>query len=155
MPDGHRWSRLWPAERFHRVEEGGNVCISGGVRSIWPRHDLETFKKRLRALEAKAGQKNVILTEDRLQALEKAKQEKESLGEIETEHPGYLGVQDTFYVGGPQRGGADLPATFIDTYCKVGFAKVYDRKNALLAADLLNDRVLTFYEGHGIGTTMS
>jgi hypothetical protein len=40
--------------------------------------------------------------------------------------------------------------TFIDTYCKVGFAKVYDRKNALVAADLLNDRVLPFYEGQGI-----
>ncbi len=40
--------------------------------------------------------------------------------------------------------------TFIDTYCKVGFAKVYDRKNPLVAADLLNDRVLPFYEEQGI-----
>ena len=31
--------------------------------------------------------------------------------------------------------------TFIDTYTKVACAKVYDRKNALVAADLLNDRV--------------
>ena len=31
--------------------------------------------------------------------MEKAKQEKEGHGEIETEHPGYLGDQDTYYVG--------------------------------------------------------
>ena len=32
----------------------------------------------------------------------------------------------------------------------VGFAKVYDRKMPLVAADLLNDRVLPFYEEQGI-----
>ena len=40
--------------------------------------------------------------------------------------------------------------TFIDTYCKIAFAKLYDRKNALVAADLLNDRVIPFYETHEI-----
>ena len=40
--------------------------------------------------------------------------------------------------------------TVIDTYCKVGFGKLYDRKNALVAAELLNDQVLPFYERHGI-----
>jgi hypothetical protein len=32
-------------------------------------------------------------------ALEKAKEEKQAYGEIETHHPGYLGAQDTYYVG--------------------------------------------------------
>ena len=82
--------------------------------------------------------------------MEKAKEEKEAVGEIETEHPGYLGAQDTFYVGTLKGVGRIYQQTFIDTYCKVGFAKIYDRKNALVAADLLNDRVLPFYEGHGI-----
>ena len=90
------------------------------------------------------------MTEKELQALEKAKEEKEAFGEIETEHPGYLGAQDTFYVGNLKGVGRIYQQTFIDTYCKVGFAKVYDRKNALVAADFLNDRVLPFYEGHGI-----
>ena len=40
--------------------------------------------------------------------------------------------------------------TFIDTYAKVGFAKLYDRKNALVAADMPNDRVLPFYEEHDV-----
>jgi hypothetical protein len=40
--------------------------------------------------------------------------------------------------------------TFIDTYAKVAFAKLYDHKHAITSADLLNDRVLPFYEKHDI-----
>jgi transposase InsO family protein len=40
--------------------------------------------------------------------------------------------------------------TFIDTYAKVGFAKLYDRKTPITAADLLNDRVLPFFDSHEI-----
>lgn len=124
-----------------------NLFISpGGVRSVWLRHDLETFKKRIKALEAKVAQDNLILTEDQLKALEKVKEEKEAAGEIETHHPGYLGAQDTYYVGTIKKIGRIYQQTFIDTYSKVAHAKVYDRKNALVAADLLNDRVLPFYE---------
>lgn len=131
------------------LKEGIKVSPAG-VRSIWSRHDLETMKKRLKALEAKMAQETLILTEAQLQALEKAKQDKEAHGEIETEHPGYLGAQDTYYVGTLKGVGRIYQQTFIDTYAKVAFAKLYDRKNALVAADLLNDRVVPFYEEHGI-----
>ena len=134
----------------NELKKEGVFISPGGVRSIWLRHDLETFKKRLKALEAKVAQENFILTEGQLQALEKAKQEKEAHGEIETEHPGYLGAQDTFYVGSLKGVGRIYQQTFIDTYSKVAFAKLYDRKNALVAADMLNDKVVPFFEEHGI-----
>ncbi|MCC8996630.1 MAG: IS481 family transposase [Nitrosomonas sp.] len=143
-----------PAYGQHRVanelRKQGIVVSSGGVRSIWLRHDLETFAKRLKALSAKVAQDGLILTEDQLRALEKAREEKQAHGEIETEHPGYLGSQDTYYVGNIKGVGRIYQQTFIDTYCKVALVKLYDRKHAITAADMLNDRVLPFYEEQGI-----
>lgn len=134
----------------NELKKRGTFISAGGVRSIWQRHDLETFKKRLAALSAKVAQDGLILTEDQLRALEKAKEEKEAHGEIETEHPGYLGSQDTYYVGNIKGVGRIYQQTFIDTYCKVAFVKLYDRKHAITAADTLNDRVLPWYEEHGV-----
>jgi transposase InsO family protein len=118
----------------------------GGVRSIWLRHDLETFKKRLLSLEAKVAQDGVILTEAQVVALEKAKEQKVAKGEIETHHPGYLGSQNTYYVGTVKGVGRIYQQTFVDTYCKIAQAKLYHTKDAITAADLLNDKVLPMYE---------
>ena len=137
------YGQLWVSNELKRK---GLFVLPGGVRSVWLRHELETFKKRLKALEAKVAQEGLILTEAQLRVLEKAKEEKEAHGEIETEHPGYLLSQDTYYVGNLKGGGRIYQQTVIDTYAKIGFAKLYDRKNALVAADMLNDKVLPWYE---------
>ena len=134
----------------NELRKQGHFISPGGVRSVWLRHDLETFKKRLKALEAKVAQEGIILTENQLAALEKAKEEKEAYGQIETEHPGYLGSQDTFYVGNLKGVGRIYQQTFVDTYSRVACVKLYDRKTALVAADLLNDRVVPLFEDHGI-----
>lgn len=143
-----------PAYGQHRVSnelrKRGVFVSGGGVRSIWLRHDLEAFAKRLKALSAKVAQDGLILTEDQLRALEKAREEKQAHGEIETEHPGYLGCQDTYYVGNIKGVGRIYQQTFIDSYCKTALVKLYDRKHAITAADMLNDKVLPWYEDQGV-----
>jgi len=135
----------------NELTKRGQFVSPTGVRSVWVRNDLQTFARRLKALETRLAQTSgMVLTEQQVRAMEKAKQEKEAHGEIETAHPGYLGAQDTFYVGTIKSIGRIYGQTFLDTYSKVAFVKLYDRKNALVAADLLNDRVLPFYEEHGV-----
>jgi transposase InsO family protein len=134
----------------NELAKRGITISPGGVRGVWLRHDLENFKKRLKALEAKVAQDGIILTESQLVALEKAKDEKVAKGEIETHHPGYLGSQDTYYVGTIKGVGRIYQQTYIDTYCKVAKAKLYHSKDAITAADLLNDKVIPMYDDQGI-----
>ncbi|MFZ2792216.1 MAG: IS481 family transposase, partial [Bacteroidales bacterium] len=134
----------------NELKKKGLFISPGGVRSVWLRHDMETFKKRLKALEALVAQDGIVLTESQVAALERKKVDQEVKGEIETYHPGYLGAQDTYYVGSIKGVGRIYQQTFIDTYSKVVCLKLYDRKNALVAADTLNDRVIPFFEEHDI-----
>lgn len=137
----------WGQQRLsNELRRKGLFISGGGVRSVWLRHNLETFKKRLVALETKVAQDGIILTEAQVVALEKKKEEQQACGEIETEHPGYLVAQDTYYVGNIKGVGRIYQQTVIDTYTRVAFAKLYDRKHAITAADVLNDKVLPFFD---------
>jgi transposase InsO family protein len=127
------------------------IFVSGsGVRSIWLRNNLENFKKRLKALEDKFSNEGLILTDAQVAALEKKKHDDEACGEIETAHPGYLGSQDTFYVGNLKGVGRIYQQTFVDTYRKIAFAKLYVTKTPITAADMLNDKVLPYFEANDL-----
>lgn len=135
----------------NELRKEGILVSGGGVRSIWQRNDLETFKKRLAALEEKAAKEGIVYTEAQLAALEAAKRERESdPDEIETQHPGYLISQDTFYVGYLKGVGRIYQQTVVDTYASVAFAKLYTAKVPVTAADILNERTLPFFEDHDI-----
>ena len=135
----------------NELRKQGVLVSSGGVRSIWLRHGLERFRKRLALLEEKAAKEGILYTEAQLVALEAAKRDRETNpDEIETAHPGYLLSQDTFYVGYLKGVGRIYQQTVVDTYSSVSFAKVYAAKVPVTAADLLNDRVLPFFEHHNV-----
>lgn len=144
----------FPAHGQHRTSNElrkRGVFVSGsGVRSIWLRHKLENFKSRLSALEAKVANEGIELTDAQIAALERKHEDDVACGEIETAHPGYLGAQDTFYVGNLKGVGRIYQQTFIDTYSKVVHCKLYTTKTPITAADLLNDKVLPFYTSQGL-----
>lgn len=96
----------------NELRQQGIAVSPGGVRSIWLRHNWETFKKRLKALEEKAAKEDLIFTEAQLQALERAQAEKEAHGEIETHHSGYIGLTIHLVCGQYQRRWTHLPADF-------------------------------------------
>ena len=138
------------ARTSNELRKQGVFISSSGVRGIWLRHQLGNFKDRLNALEKKVAEDGLILTEAQVTALEKKKQDDEASGEIDTAHPGYLGSQDTFYVGTLKGVGRVYQQTFVDTYSKVACAKLYTTKTPITAADLLNDQVLPFFDSQAL-----
>ena len=135
----------------NELRKQGIFVSPSGVRSIWLRHDLASMKQRLAALEKKSAEEGIVLTESQVQALERKKEDDEACGEIESHHPGYLGSQDTFYVGTIKGVGRIYQQTFVDTYSKWAAAKLYTTKTPITAADLLNDRVLPFFQEEDMG----
>jgi len=124
----------------------GVQISAGGIRSIWLRHNLHVKGLRLKRLEKWAAENTGILTESQVQALESAKEEKEAHGEVESPHPGFLLAQDTCYIGYIKGVGRIYQQTAIDTHANIGFAKAYLEKTAITAADMLNDKVLPYYD---------
>lgn len=123
--------------------------LSNSPFAVQVRHDLADINNRLKALKAMAAQDRAVPT-GLLVALEMAKSEKEPHGQFEGEYPGSGGEQDTFYIGNIKGVGPIYQQTFIDTYSRLAFAKLYDRVTPLTAADLLIDRVVPFFDEQGV-----
>jgi transposase InsO family protein len=128
--------------------EGEAVCPTS-VRNVWLKEGLETKYKRLLRLEEKALTKGFKLTEQQIKLLEKANPEFAER-HVKSEYPGYLLCQDTFYVGRLKGVGRIYLQAVVDTFGSVAFGKLYTSKRQETAADVLYDRVLPFYESHGL-----
>jgi transposase InsO family protein len=134
----------------NELKKVGIILSAGGIRSIWLRHTLHLKKFRLKRLEQWAAENTHILTEGQIAALEQVKEDREAYGEVESPHPGFLVAQDTCYIGYIKGIGKIYQQTGIDTHSNLGFAKVYLDKTSLTAADLLNDKVLPFFDEQSI-----
>ena len=141
----------WGHQRTsNELKQEGIIVSPSGVRSAWLRNGLNNFKLRLKHLEEHVAKTGEVLTENQLVALEQATVTKEAHGEIETHHPGFLGAQDTVYIGYIKGVGKIYQQTFVDTYSQVVDAKLYEQKVPLTAADILNDKVIPFYQKHNV-----
>ena len=124
-----------PAYGQHRVSNElrkvGVFVSGGGVRSIWLRHE-KTFQKRLKSIISQNRTRRHHTHRRPTVCIERAREEKQAHGEIETEHPGYLGSQDTYYVGTIKGVGRIYQQTYIDTYRKLAIVKLYQQNTPLL-----------------------
>lgn len=120
-----------------------------GVRGVWSRHNLETRTKRLLRLEREVQDNAFVLSETQIALLERHSVDFRCR-HVEASRPGELLNQDTFYWGTIKGVGKVYVQVVVDVFCSLAFAKVYNSKMPITAADLLYDRVLPFYEALGV-----
>lgn len=121
------------------------------VRGVWARDGLLKRFDRLLWLERRMAASGGPLTEQVKRLL--AKHQRDTLdpqSSIEAPTPGYLGCLDTYFVGTLKGIGRIYAQNFIDANCAVAFSKLYLSKLPMTAVDLLHDRVLPFYDAHGV-----
>jgi len=140
------WGQVHVADQLRL--EGISVSPST-VRNLWLKEGLETRYKRVLRLEEETHGKDIELTAEQIRLLEKANpcfRERR----VESSYPGYLLSQDTFYVGVIKGVGRIYLQAVVDTYGSYAFGKLYTSKLPETAVDVLYDRVLPFYESHGL-----
>jgi transposase InsO family protein len=107
------------------------VLCATSVRNVWMMEDIYTLYKRLLRLEEKA---NPFIREHH----------------VESQYPGQLLCQDTFYVGRLKGVGRVYIQAVVDTYGSYAFGKLYVSKHQETTVDILYDRVLPFYQEHDL-----
>jgi transposase InsO family protein len=127
----------------------GQSVSSSGVRGVWCRHAIETRSKRLLRLEQSVADTMYVLSEEQIRLLERHSVDFRCR-HVEASAPGELLNQDTFFWGTLKGVGKIYVQVVVDVFCSIAFAKVYNSKMPITAADLLYDRVLPFYAALGV-----
>ncbi|MEH0690797.1 transposase [Vibrio cholerae] len=133
------------------LSEQGYAISPNGVRSVWLRYDLETKQKRLTALKVKAESGQVTLSEKQIAALNiQANSLKNASGQLDTQCPGDLLVQDSIkFDYFPQLGTVYLHLA-IDSFSRFAFARFSLSSDSDGATALLSDTVMPFLAKHGV-----
>lgn len=145
----------YPTYSYLRIAEQlklvGVPVSAAAVRYVWGRNGLTRRFDRLLWLERRSAETGGPLTERVKRLLARYQRQVQDPEEhVEAPYPGYLGNQDTYYVGTLKGTGRIYLQSFVDAHCSLGFGKLYLSKIPMTAVDLLNDRVLPFYEAEGI-----
>jgi transposase InsO family protein len=121
------------------------------VRCVWQRHGLTLRYQRLLWLEQKTAARGGILTESQLRLLRRARGRlTDPEQHVEAPQPGFLLCQDTYFVGTIKGVGKIYLQSVVDAHCSLGFGKLHLSKLPMTAVDVLNERVLPFYEEQGV-----
>ena len=126
------------------------IVVSGPtVQSLLQKQGLGSRYERLLRLEEKATQHEIELTAEQIALIEQNNpcfQERH----VESERPGQLLCQDTFYVGSLKGVGKVYLQAVVDTYGSFAFGYLHTTKQPEHAALLLHNEVLPFYAQQGL-----
>lgn len=142
------YSYLRLADQLKLVGVGVSAAA---VRYVWQRHGLATRFARLLWLERRSAEGGLVLTERLKRLLQRAQtRNQDPEAHVESARPGYLLCQDTYYVGTIKGVGRIYLQSVVDAFCSLAFGKLYLSKLPMTAVDVLNDRVLPFYDTQGV-----
>lgn len=127
----------------------GVVLSYSTIYNFWCRENLNTRVKRLLLLEKYYNEGVNFLSHEQVETLKHLKKDR-SGNQIESKYSGNLLNQDTFYFGYLKGVGKIYIQVVVDCYCSFAFAKLYTSKLPETACDLLNSRVLPYYESLNI-----
>ena len=133
----------------NEMRKQGRSISPAGVRGVWQRHDLETMKNASRRWRRRCPGG---FGPDRRPACRAGEGQggQGSPRRVRERVPGLLRRPGHVLRRHPEGGRRIYQQTFIDTSSKVALAKLSDRKTPLTAADLLNDRVVPFFDAHEV-----
>jgi transposase InsO family protein len=128
----------------------GIQVSAGGVRGVWMRHKLTTKHERLLRLEETARERKLKLTEEQIRALERFNPEYRER-HIEVHYTGDLVAVDTFFVGTLKGVGKVYFQGVLDCFSRYVWGRLYTSKLPVTAVQVMNNEVLPFFDGHGVG----